>query len=98
VSKGLAVGRAALRAAPWRSKDINLTTYDWLHESRAVDEFRVNLILMRADQGAVRGDRTKTNDVISDRGGIPIDVFWQTGKLPDGMWIPDQGVAPYRAR
>jgi len=25
------------------------------------------------------------------RGGIPIDVFWQTGKLPKGMWIPDQG-------
>jgi 7-cyano-7-deazaguanine reductase len=32
------------------------------------------------------------------RGGIPIDVFWQTGKLPDGVWIPDQGVAPYRGR
>jgi 7-cyano-7-deazaguanine reductase len=32
------------------------------------------------------------------RGGIPIDVFWQTGKLPNGMWIPDQGVAPYRGR
>ena len=30
------------------------------------------------------------------RGGIPIDVFWQTGKLPKGMWVPDQGVAPYR--
>jgi hypothetical protein len=25
-------------------------------------------------------------------------VFWQTGKLPKGMWIPDQGVAPYRGR
>ena len=32
------------------------------------------------------------------RGGIPIDVFWQTGKLPKAMWIPDQGVAPYRGR
>jgi 7-cyano-7-deazaguanine reductase len=32
------------------------------------------------------------------RGGIPIDVFWQTGKLPAGVWLPDQGVAPYRAR
>lgn len=32
------------------------------------------------------------------RGGIPIDVFWQTGRLPKGMWIPDQGVAPYRGR
>jgi 7-cyano-7-deazaguanine reductase len=32
------------------------------------------------------------------RGGIPIDVFWQTGKLPAGLWVPDQGVAPYRGR
>ena len=32
------------------------------------------------------------------RGGIPIDVFWQAGKLPKGIWVPDQGVAPYRGR
>ena len=32
------------------------------------------------------------------RGGIPIDIFWQAGKPPNGVWIPDQGIAPYRAR
>lgn len=32
------------------------------------------------------------------RGGIPIDVFWQTGPVPDGVWLPDQGVPPYRGR
>jgi 7-cyano-7-deazaguanine reductase len=32
------------------------------------------------------------------RGGIPIDVFWQTGTLPVGTWLPDPGVAPYRGR
>jgi 7-cyano-7-deazaguanine reductase len=32
------------------------------------------------------------------RGGIPIDVFFQTGAAPEGVWIPDQGVAPYRGR
>ena len=32
------------------------------------------------------------------RGGIPIDVFYQTGEAPEGVWIPDQGVAPYRGR
>ena len=32
------------------------------------------------------------------RGGMPIDVFWQAGKLPAGVWVPDQGVAAYRAR
>ena len=32
------------------------------------------------------------------RGGIPIDVFWQTGAPPAGAWIPEQGVPPYRGR
>jgi len=32
------------------------------------------------------------------RGGIPIDVFYQTGPAPENLWLPDQGVAPYRGR
>ena len=32
------------------------------------------------------------------RGGIPIDVFWQTGAAPKGVWLPDQDVASYRGR
>lgn len=32
------------------------------------------------------------------RGGIPIDVFFQTGEPPKGVWVPDQGVPTYRGR
>jgi 7-cyano-7-deazaguanine reductase len=32
------------------------------------------------------------------RGGIPIDIFYQSGPPPEGLWLPDQGVAPYRGR
>ena len=32
------------------------------------------------------------------RGGIPIDVFWQAGRLPSGVSLPDPGVSPYRGR
>lgn len=32
------------------------------------------------------------------RGGMPIDVFWQAGKLPSGVWLPDPGVSPYKGR
>ncbi len=32
------------------------------------------------------------------RGGIPIDVFYQTGEPPKGVWVPDQGVPTYRGR
>ena len=32
------------------------------------------------------------------RGGMPIDVFYQSGPPPEGLWLPDQGVQPYRGR
>ena len=32
------------------------------------------------------------------RGGMPIDVFWQSGEPPAGLWLPDQGVPSYRGR
>lgn len=32
------------------------------------------------------------------RGGIPIDVFFQTSAMPSDLWIPDQGVPTYRGR
>ncbi len=32
------------------------------------------------------------------RGGIPIDVFWQTGAPPANVWLPDTGVGSYRGR
>jgi 7-cyano-7-deazaguanine reductase len=32
------------------------------------------------------------------RGGMPIDIFYQTGAPPQGLWLPEQGVPPYRGR
>ena len=32
------------------------------------------------------------------RGGMPIDVFWQTGAPPADAWIPSQDVPAYRGR
>lgn len=32
------------------------------------------------------------------RGGMPIDVFYQSGSPPTALWIPDQGVPSYRGR
>jgi 7-cyano-7-deazaguanine reductase len=32
------------------------------------------------------------------RGGMPIDVFYQSGTPPSGVWLPGQGVPPYRGR
>lgn len=32
------------------------------------------------------------------RGGMPIDIFYQTGPVPKDIWLPEQGVAPYKGR
>jgi 7-cyano-7-deazaguanine reductase len=32
------------------------------------------------------------------RGGMPIDVFFQTGEPPHGLWVPSQDVPGYRGR
>jgi 7-cyano-7-deazaguanine reductase len=32
------------------------------------------------------------------RGGIPIDVYYQSGPAPAELWLPEQGVPPYRGR
>lgn len=32
------------------------------------------------------------------RGGMPIDVFWQTGTPPQGIWLTEQNVPSYRGR
>ncbi|MBO0709723.1 MAG: NADPH-dependent 7-cyano-7-deazaguanine reductase QueF [Acetobacteraceae bacterium] len=32
------------------------------------------------------------------RGGMPIDVFWQSGPPPQDVWIPAQDVAAFRGR
>ena len=32
------------------------------------------------------------------RGGIPIDVFWQSDVPPAGLWLPAQDVPGYRGR
>ena len=32
------------------------------------------------------------------RGGMPIDVFWQTGDAPAGVWLPSQDVPNSKGR
>ncbi|MBC6444006.1 MAG: NADPH-dependent 7-cyano-7-deazaguanine reductase QueF [Alphaproteobacteria bacterium GM202ARS2] len=32
------------------------------------------------------------------RGGIPIDIFYQSSPPPPDLWIPPQGVSPYQPR
>ena len=83
---------------------------DWIVESKSLKLYLGSL----RDHGAFHEDCTVRvgRDIVSllkpkwlriggywyPRGGIPIDVFWQSGEPPHGLWLPDQGVPPYRGR
>lgn len=83
---------------------------DWLVESKSLKLFLTSF----RNHGAFHEDCTvgigrRLADLLEPRwfriggywyprGGIPIDVFWQTSEAPKGLWVPDQGVMPYRGR
>ena len=83
---------------------------DWLVESKSLKLYMTSF----RNHGAFHEDCTvaiglKLADLLKPkwlriggywypRGGIPIDVFWQTGVAPEGLWLPDQGVPTYRGR
>ena len=48
--------------------------------------------------GVLRPHWLRIGGYFYPRGGMPIDVFWQAGRLPRGVWVPDQGVPNYRGR
>jgi 7-cyano-7-deazaguanine reductase len=83
---------------------------DWLVESKSLKLFLTSF----RNHGAFHEDCTvsiarRLVEAISPRwlrlggywyprGGIPIDVFYQTGEQPEGVWIPPQDVPTYRGR
>jgi 7-cyano-7-deazaguanine reductase len=89
---------------------IDIVPADWLLESKSLRLFLASF----RNHGAFNEDCTlaiakRITEAISPvwlriggywnpRGGIPIDVFHQSGPKPEGLWIPDQGIAPYRGR
>jgi len=83
---------------------------DWLVESKSLKLFLTSF----RNHGAFHEDCTihiakRLRDLLEPRwlriggfwyprGGIPIDVFWQTNAPPKGVLVPDFGVASYRGR
>ena len=83
---------------------------DWLVESKSLKLFLGSFRIHGAFHEACTVDNANRLETLLapewiriggywyPRGGIPIDVFYQSGPPPEGLWLPDQGVAPYRGR
>ena len=82
----------------------------WLVESKSLklylQSFRnhgafhedVTVAIGRKLAGLLQPHWLRIGGYFNPRGGMPIDVFWQTGAPIEDVWLPDQGVAPYRGR
>lgn len=80
----------------------------WLLESKSLKLFLFSfrnhgafhedctLMIGKRIADAIRPRFLRVGSFWNPRGGIPIDVFWQTGAAPDGVWLPEPGVAAYR--
>jgi 7-cyano-7-deazaguanine reductase len=83
---------------------------DWLAESKSLKLFLQSfrnhgafhedctLAVAKRIVEAVAPQWLRIGGYWNARGGMPIDVFWQTGAPPDGLWLPEQGVPNYRGR
>ena len=76
--------RASLSSAPSAPLRLPRRRHGWHRGPRLVEEMRPHWL--------------RIGGYWYPRGGMPIDVFWQSGEPPTGLWLPDQGVAPYRGR
>src|SRR5262249_37683368 len=56
------------------------------------------LNIAKAVIAAIKPDWLRIAGYWYPRGGMPIDVFWQSGAPPKDLWLPDPGVQPYRGR
>jgi 7-cyano-7-deazaguanine reductase len=82
----------------------------WLVESKSLklylNSFRnhgafhedVTVAIARRLVATIKPKWLRIGGYFNPRGGMPIDVFWQTGAPPKGLWLPDQGVSAYRGR
>lgn len=89
---------------------IDYAPADWIVESKSLKLFLQSfrnhgafhedctLLVAKRVIAAIAPHWLRIGGYWAPRGGIPIDVFWQTGPAPAHLWLPEQGVGTYRLR
>lgn len=78
------------------SKALKLYMHSFRNEASFHESVTVGIARRLVDELAPRWLRIAA--FFYPRGGIPIDVFFQTGAPPSGVFVADPGVSPYRGR
>ena len=90
--------RHRLRAGPWLVESKSLKLYLASFRNHGAFHEDCTVAIGKRIAALLEPHYLRIGGYWYPRGGMPIDVFWQTGTLPKGVWLPDQGVAPYRGR
>ncbi len=89
---------------------IDILPGEWLLEGKSLKLFLASfrnhgafhedctLLVARRIEEAVSPVWLRIGGYWYPRGGIPIDVFYQSGPPPEGVWIPDPAIPAYRGR
>jgi 7-cyano-7-deazaguanine reductase len=78
------------------SKSLKLFLGSFRNEGSFHEDCTVAIALRLCD--TVKPEWLRIGGYWYPRGGIPIDIFYQTGEAPKGIWIPPQEVPSYRGR
>ena len=78
------------------SKSLKLFMHSFRNHAAFHEDCTVTIAKRLVD--AMKPKWLRINGYWYPRGGIPIDVFYQTGEPPEGVHIPDTGVGPYKGR
>ncbi len=82
----------------WIVESKSLKLYLAAHRNHAAFHEGCTVAIAKRLEGLLAPKWLRIGGYWYPRGGMPIDVFYATGEAPAGIWIPEQGVAPYRGR
>ena len=83
---------------PWLLESKSLKLYVASFRNHGAFHEDCTVMIGRRITGEIKPKWLRIGGYWYPRGGMPIDVFYQTGAPPDGLFLPDQGVPPYRGR
>jgi 7-cyano-7-deazaguanine reductase len=82
----------------WLIESKSLKLFLQSHRNHGAFHEDVTVAIAKRVAATIRPKWLRIGGYFNPRGGMPIDVFWQTGAPPKDLWLPDQGVGAYRGR
>ncbi len=78
------------------SKSLKLYLFSFRNHGAFYEDCTIDIV--KKLQGFLKPKWMRIGGYWFPRGGMPIDIYYQTSAPPKGLWIPEQGIPPYHGR